>query len=357
MTDRLSPLHAVLPREVAQEIAFKRDAKHTIPRLAEAQVIVIPLIREAIAPMLVRNNDADDITDLVLAGKNRVLMIASKTKGVERRVGARILRALTNAEGGPLGGRYPANKTMLSADNVRNAYDLNTFVFGDSAKDAKGESAIYSVHAAVLYSDAVSIQARAKSIYEQFRHGGIAEDGGSFDAEKDGASSNIFTTRYVKPGTLFVQSLVIPGNRLTRVALDHLLLAVGSAGAYGGQTAITGTNLRTHVCGIYWGRLEREIDAPLRMLGRVGDDTAEPKAEVVRERLAAAFAGAYPHGCPPAELDGYILDLIHAFETDDPDLVERYRTASTQLADLYQAWFFGGAKKAKRKGKAQAAGG
>ncbi|MGA7981796.1 MAG: type I-D CRISPR-associated protein Csc2, partial [Chromatiaceae bacterium] len=220
-----------------------------------------------------------------------------------------------------------------------------------------GESAIYSVHAAVLYSDAVSIQARAKSIYEQFRHGGIAEDGGSFDAEKDGASSNIFTTRYVKPGTLFVQSLVIPGNRLTRVALDHLLLAVGSAGAYGGQTAITGTNLRTHVCGIYWGRLEREIDAPLRMLGRVGDDTAEPKAEVVRERLAAAFAGAYPHGCPPAELDGYILDLIHAFETDDPDLVERYRTASTQLADLYQAWFFGGAKKAKRKGKAQAAGG
>ncbi|WP_200374639.1 type I-D CRISPR-associated protein Cas7/Csc2 [Thiocystis violacea] len=343
-----------MTQSVAQEITFKKDAKHTIPRLAEAQVVVIPLIREAIAPLLVRNNDADDVTDLVLAGKNRILMIASKTKGVERRVGSRILRALTNAEGQSLGGRYPANKTMLSADNVRDAYDLNTFVFGDSAKDAKGDKAIYSVHAAVLYSDAMSIQPRAKSIYEQFRHGGIAEDGGSFDAENSGASSNIFTTRYVKPGTLFVQSLVIPGNRLTRAALDHLLLAIGSAGAYGGQTAITGTNLRTHACGIYWGRLEREINAPLRMLEQVDDDTAAPKVETVRDRLAAAFANAYPHGCAPTDLDGYILELMQAFEQDDADLLDRYRTASIQLADLYQGWFFGGEKTPKGKGKAKA---
>jgi len=194
----LNDLYSLLPTDVAQTLQLKDET--TIPKLPEAQVIVIPLVREAVAPMLIRNNDVDDITDMPLAGKNRVLMIASKTKGVERRNGARILRTLG------VGGRFPTNKTYIREDNIRDAYDLNTYVFGDSAKSAGGGSAIYSVHSAVLYSDAVSVQSRAESVMDQFRQGGISEDGGAFDVETKSASSNIFTTRYVIPGTLFVQT-------------------------------------------------------------------------------------------------------------------------------------------------------
>src|SRR5438093_7108538 len=74
-----------------------------IPVLPEAQCIVIPIVRETVAPMLIRNNDADMVTDIRAAGKLRVRMIASKTKGVEKRSVNHILRSLR------LGGRKEAN--------------------------------------------------------------------------------------------------------------------------------------------------------------------------------------------------------------------------------------------------------
>ncbi len=54
----------------------------------------------------------------------------------------------------------------------------------------------------------------------------------------------------------------------------------------------TGTNLRTHFCGIYWGRLEREINAPIRMLSKVDRDEAEPDPDMICQGLAQAFADA-----------------------------------------------------------------
>ncbi|MDS4022800.1 MAG: type I-D CRISPR-associated protein Cas7/Csc2 [Candidatus Competibacter sp.] len=332
----LNNLYSLLPTDVAQTLQLKEET--TIPKLPEAQVIVIPLLREAIAPMLIRNNDVDDITDMALAGKNRVLMIASKTKGVERRNGARILRTLD------VGGRYPTNKSYIR-DNIREVYDLNTYVFGDSAKDAGGGSAIYSVHSAVLYSDAVSVQSRAESVMDQFRQGGISEDGGTFDAETKSASSNIFTTRYVVPGTLFVQTLVMTGRRMTAMALDHLLLSIGLSGAYGGQTAITGTNLRTHFAGIYWGRLERPINAPKLLLeGLASTDVAEKRAY-----LETRFQESYPDYCDSMALDAHLKDLVDRFERDDPELRQRYQATKQQMADLFAGWFVGSKEKKTAK--------
>lgn len=334
----LNDLYSLLPTDVAQTLQLKDET--TIPKLPEAQVIVIPLVREAVAPMLIRNNDVDDITDMPLAGKNRVLMIASKTKGVERRNGARILRTLG------VGGRFPTNKTYIREDNIRDAYDLNTYVFGDSAKSAGGGSAIYSVHSAVLYSDAVSVQSRAESVMDQFRQGGISEDGGAFDVETKSASSNIFTTRYVIPGTLFVQTLVMTGRRMTATALDHLLLAIGLSGAYGGQTAVTGTNLRTHLAGIYWGRLERPVNAPKILLEQLA---ATRNAAEIRAGLETLFGQIYPGHCDSETLSGHLAGLVERFEQDDPELRQRYQAAKQQMADLFASWFVGNKEKKSAK--------
>lgn len=313
------------------------DKPYDIPALPEAQCIVIPLVREAIAPILVRNNDADEITDMAFEDAkhtriNRVRIIASKTKGVERRRGAQILRALG------MGGWTAANKAAVpKGKKPGEVFDLNSLVFGDSGMiDDGGKKFVAPIHAAVLYSDAISIQPKCDIIHSVFRQGGIAEDGGNFDAENHQSSNHIFTTYAVNPGALFVQCLVLPGRRLTRPALDHLLLSIGLTGAYGGATAVTGTNLRTHCVGIYWGRLERAINAPGEMLKAIG---AAHDTETVLQALEQGFTKEYPHAISKIVLDAALDALIDDFESNSADLIARYATTKTQVAALFDAWF------------------
>ena len=325
------------------EIIAKNELAGTpydIPALPEAQFIVIPVVREAVAPILVRNNDSDDVTDIVLAGANRVRMIASKTKGVERRRGSQILRSLG------VGGKGAANKTFIpKGRNAGEVLDLNSFVFGDAAKGE--ESAIYPVHAAVLYSDAISVRPKKDLINDVFRQGGIYEDGGNFDSESKKSSNNIFTTYAVNPGTFFVQSLVIPGHRMTRAAFDHLLLSVGLAGSYGGQTAVTGTNIRTHFVGIFWGKMERSLNAPMEMLLKIGE---ERSVDGILSILASEFASQYPHSVDRKTLEASIGSLIDRFESNDPSLLSQYAVAQQKVSDLFNAWF-GTSSQKNKKGK------
>lgn len=309
-----------------------------IPALPEAQCIVIPIVRETVAPMLIRNNDADMVTDIHAAGKLRVRMIASKTKGVEKRRGNQILRSLG------LGGRTAANKAYIrSGESAGTVFDLNTFVFGDSANGAA--KAIYPVHAAVLYSDALSIQNLEQPIIDDvFRQGGISEEYVSFDAQTQKTSANIFTTRAVLPNVLFVQSLVMIGRRITREAFDHLLLSIGLAGSYGGATATTGTNLKTHLCGVYWGAFERSINAPQEMLQALQTLENEQSLDVqqVITHLEQGFSHpetGYRHHIAAEPLRQYVAHLIEAFETDDKALLDGYQKASEQMRELFDAWF------------------
>jgi len=107
---------------------------------------------------------------------------------------------------------------------------------------------------------------------------------------------------------------------MTREALDHLLLSIGLAGSYGGATATTGTNLKTHLGGVYWGAFERSINAPQEMLHALHTLEGEP--------ICGRGAGAGPsragfqssrHWLPPhiaAEpLRQYVAQLVQAFET------------------------------------------
>ncbi|MCL6576733.1 type I-D CRISPR-associated protein Cas7/Csc2 [Kyrpidia sp.] len=323
-----------LPTQVWQTYEMARKP-FEIPRLPQAQCIVIPLVREAIAPLIVRNNDPDEITDQVLAGENRIRMIASKTKGVERRRGAQILRALK------LGGYSAANKAFISKNKgyrPSKVFDLNTFVFGDSAKG--DGNAIYPVHSAVLYSDAISVQPKKSQVESVFRQGGVYEDGGNLDAEDKETSSNIFNTYSVKPGTLFIQTAVFLGNRITRAGLEHWLLATGLAGSYGGATATTGTNLRTHFAGIYWGTLERDINAPSEILKRLqatGEEAVD--ATQVVTFLEKLFSEAYPYGIEADQTTAYIDELAAELENRAPRLVSQYETGAKDVGELFDRWF------------------
>src|SRR5262249_44201016 len=147
----------------------------------------------------------------------------------------------------------------------------------------------------------------------------------SFDAQTGKTSSNIFTTRAVLPNTLFVQSLVMIGRRMPREAFDHLLLSIGLAGSYGGATATTGTNLKTHLCGVYWGAFERSINAPQEMLRALHTLESEPSVDVAQglAHLDQAFSHpetGYPHHIAAESLRQYVAQLIQAFETDDKAL-------------------------------------
>jgi CRISPR-associated protein Csc2 len=333
----MNTLFAHLAQEVKTTYTLEKDP-FDIPALPEAQCIVIPVVRETIAPMLIRNNDADMVTDMRAAGKLRVRMIASKTKGVERRRGSQILRSLG------VGGRAAANKAYIGkSESAGTIFDLNTFVFGDSA-NGEGK-AIYPVHAAVLYSDALSIQDLDQPIIDDvFRQGGISEEYVSFDAERKQTSSNIFTTQAVLPNTLFVQALVMIGRRMTREALDHLLLSIGLAGSYGGATATTGTNLKTHLCGVYWGAFERSINAPQEMLHALHTLESEPSVDIaqVLAHLEQAFSHpetGYRHHIAAEPLRQYVAQLVQAFETDDKALIDGYHKAAEQMRDLFDAWF------------------
>ena len=338
-----SDLFSTLPTTMHAEYALKEVV--TIPRLPQSQCIVLPLVRTSIAPMLIRNNDAELTTDLQMAGMTRIRMIASKTKGVERRRGAQILRMLG------IGGFAAANKAFKPKDKpMSTIFDLNTVLFGDSAKGT--EKAIYPVHAAALYSDAISVEPVAHQIDAVFRQGGVYEDGGTYDAENQGTSSNIFTTYSVKAGTRFVQTLVLTGNRVTREALDHLLLSIGLAGAYGGATAVTGTNLQTTVAGIYWGALERPINAPGQILPHLNSDTT---TEDIVATIANLFGQHYPQGIGPSATSEYLDDLVYRLEHEDAALIRQYGHGAEQAAQLFDAWFTGSTTKSQHKRRAASA--
>src|SRR3954465_10714210 len=90
----------------------------------------------------------------------------------------------------------------------------------------------------------------------------MAEDGTNFDAERHQNSTNIFNRSFLRPGALLFQTICFNGRTAPVEALDHLLLSIGMAGAYGGQPWFYGVNVRNHVVGLYAGGFEREVGSP-----------------------------------------------------------------------------------------------
>ena len=313
---------------VEEVVAANGKDTYLMPSRRNAGHIAIALIREVTAPTVFRNAE-EEITDIEdRNGVRRVRATPSKFKFGERGRGLLVLRAWN------VGGRLPQNRTAVGDRMpVRDALDLNTLVFGDSAMWG---SRVLPVKAAVQYSDALSTVPYRDAVSESFHHRGD-ESGTLWDAEAKRNTENLFTRHFVLPGTLLVQVLTSNGRQLPPIGLDHLLLSLGLAGSYGGQTSVTGINVRTHIAGIFAARLEPPIASPYELLRDLPSESSS-----VTELAAAivqAMSGHYQTRADTDEAAGYQRQLVDAFERDDADLRSRYREAAPKIADLFERHF------------------
>ncbi len=247
---------------------------YVCPAMKNLGCISLVLIREAIAPVLFRNAEAE-ITDIDIGEDVHIRAVPNKFKYPERSRGLQILRYYG------VGGRMPQNRTVLvKGQKPSEAFDLNTLVLGDSANQ---ENRVLPIKAAVNYSDALSLLPKHVCVDETF-HNRAMEDGTLFDAEDKKNSDNLFNRHFIKPGTLMVQVLSTRGKSLPPLGLKHLLLCMGLAGVYGGQTSLTGVNIRTRIAGIYGGHFEQSLTSPYELIKalavRVDLDKSNP-AEVI----------------------------------------------------------------------------
>ena len=302
--------------------------KYVIPALKNLGSVTIPMIREVIAPASFRN-EQPEITDVEFKGVRRVRAVANKFKFGERQRGLQVLRLFG------AGGACPQNRTELpKGGTAGNVFDLNTVVFGDSTDAAKK---VLPVKASALYSDAVSLAPYADCVGKTF-HNRAAEDGTLFDSETKKNSSNLFERHFLEPGTLLIQTVTFNGRTAPVEAVEHFLLCVGLAGAYGGQTSVYGINVRTNLAGIYGAPFERDISSPyllVEALGHLNDSTTATEA------LSKLFSARFPVSIASSESHDLQRNLIAKLESDDADMRARYVEGHRKIAAFFDAWFEG----------------
>ena len=318
--------------DLIEEVAGTRNKPYVLPARRNAGHLAVVLIREIVAPTVFRNAEEETTDILDLDGVRRVRATPSKFKFGERGRGLLVLRTYE------VGGRLPQNRTEVTNNMpIHMAFDLNTMVFGDSAM--KGTS-VLPVKAAVQYSDGLSTVPYVDAVGSVF-HNRSDETGTLWDAETKKNSTNLFTRHYVQPGTLLLQVLTSNGRQLPPAGLDHLLLSLGLAGSYGGQTSVTGVNVRTHIAGIFGGRLETPLSSPYALIQAIQSGVSMDGLKV--EELAAVVGSTmtpqYQVYMPAVDTNAYQHSLVDAFEQDSDWLRLQYADTAEQVADMFDRYF------------------
>jgi len=323
----LTPYLATIDQLLEQSSSEKnKDYFH--PKRKNLGTVSFVLLREAIAPVVFRNAE-QEITDIEFGNDTYIRAVPNKFKYPERARGLQVLRAMA------AGGRWPQNKTAVpKGGKPSDAFDLNTLVFGDSANH---DNRVLPVRAAVNYSDGLSLRDKYLCVEESF-HNRAAEDGTLFDAESKKNSDNLFTRHFIRPGTLMVQVLSTRGRLLPLIGLKHLLLSVGLAGSYGGQTAVTGTNIRTRFVGAYADPFEPAIGSPYELLKGLGEGASDDPT-AMGERLHALSSPAYELTIPGAEVEAWVEQIIAEFNQPESPLQQEYTAAKPAVARLFDEWF------------------
>lgn len=303
------------------------------PALKNLGSISLVLIRETIAPVIFRNSEPE-ITDIEVGAEPHIRAVPNKFKYPERGRGLQILRAFK------AGGKMAQNKTALfKGQKPSDGFDLNTLVFGDSSN---WENRVLPVKAAVNYSDALSVLPKHFCVDETF-HNRAMEDGTLWDAAENKNSDNLFSRHFIKPGTLLIQVLSTRGRLLPQIGLDHLLLSIGVAGTYGGQTSVTGTNIRSHLAGIYAGHFEQAETSPYSLVKALAiKDDDQPTANNVSQLTDAIHQLLTPiHeiSMNAQEAQSYQQQLIERFEKDHQALAAEYQQAAQHVAQFFDEWF------------------
>lgn len=312
-----------------------RDA-YVQPALKNLGSVAIPIIREVVAPAAFRNADPE-VTDIDVHGTRRVRAVSNKFKYGERSRGLQVLRYF-NA-----GGNMPQNRTAFTGkEKVSSGYDMNTVVFGDSANYDKR---VLPVKASFQYSDAISIAPYGACVDATF-HNRASEDGTLFNAEKKENSVNLFERHFIVPGSLLLQVITINGRTAPIEALDHFLLSLGLAGAYGGQTSVYGINVKNHVVGIYGGRFERPVASPYEAIRDMGELTGDDARDLpsLLSKVDGLFSGNYPVRVAGKEVAEQQKSLISALERNDDEFATSYRDSGKKIGEFFDAWFLGEGK-------------
>jgi len=259
----------------------------------------------------------------------------------EKGRGLQILRAYG------VGGRLPQNKTFLrKTEKPSDAFDMNTLVFGDSTMH---DNRVLPVRAAVNYSDGLSLLPKHLCVDETF-HNRAMEDGTLFDAADKKNSESLFTRYFILPGTLMIQVLSTRGKVLPPEGLNHLLLSMGIAGLYGGQTSSTGVNIRSRLVGLYGSKFEQPLTSPYEIVKALKNTVVDKKdANAVIKMLHGMMAEIHEISMKPEELNAYQNKLVKQFEKEDPALKKMYEKASPKVAELFDSWFGTGKEAGKEK--------
>ncbi|EFK07866.1 putative CRISPR-associated protein Csc2 [delta proteobacterium NaphS2] len=307
-----------------------KEGQYIHPALKNLGCVSLVVVREAIAPVVFRNAE-QEITDIEILEEPYIRAIPNKFKYPEKGRGLQILRAYG------VGGRLPQNKTTLRKNQKpSDAYDLNTLVFGDSTTH---DNRILPVRAGMNYSDGLSLLPKHFCVDESF-HNRAMEDGTLFDAESKKNSDNLFTRYFILPGTLMVQVLSTRGKVLPQEGLDHLLLSMGLAGAYGGQTSTTGVNIHSRLAGIYGSKFERAETSPYELVKALSGNRADLKdPKDVGEKIHNLLMPLHEAAMTPDEARSYQRNLVERFEADDPELKDQYTKAAPKVAELFDSWF------------------
>jgi hypothetical protein len=175
------------------------------------------------------------------------------------------------------------------------------------------------------------------------------ESGTLYDDEKQENSVNLFNRHFVLPGTLLIQVISTRGRVLPRIGLDHLLLCLGVAGTYGGQTSITGTNIRTHLVGLYGDAFEQAETSPYVLLKTLPNTSSSLTKKVgeLSQHLHEQLSDVHQLALSSAEITAYQHRLLERFENNFDDLKKDYKHAKDQLDDFYNGWFIKPEKKKK----------
>ncbi|MGD9732380.1 MAG: hypothetical protein AB7U45_09375 [Desulfamplus sp.] len=308
------------------------DGKGTYihPALKNSGVVLLVLIRKAIGPVMIRNSE-EEITDIEFNGATYIRAVPNKFKYPERGRGLQILRAFG------AGGRLPQNKTALgSQQKPSDAFDMNALVFGDSTTH---NNRVLPIKSAVNHSDALSFIPKYLCVDESF-HNRAMEDGTLFNAENKKNSDNLFNRHFILPGTLMVQVLSTRGRVLPIEGLNHLLLSMGVAGAYGGQTSITGTNISTIPVGMYGAKFERPETSPyeiVRMFKDMELDATDEKSVI--ENIHKIMQKVHVKSMSSEDISAYQSDLMDKFEKNDQELKKSYLESALKVGELFDNWF------------------
>lgn len=334
MFEKLSPYLGNI--DALTSMGHDGKAEYVHPALRQLGAVSVVLVREIVAPAVFRNLEAE-MTEISFGGMSFVRAVPNKFKFKERGRGLQLLRHFK------AGGDYAQNRHVIPERKgsgkdalpfpPSEAFDMNAVVFGDSVNQG---SRVLPIKASILYSDGLSLCDYGEAVGKTF-HNRASEDGSLFNAATKQNSSNLFERHYVLPGTLFVQVLTTTGRTLPMEGFRHLMLSLGEGNAYGGQTSVTGVNVRNHLVGIYASRSERPETSPYVLASQVqGRDL-----EKVCGALHGLLAPAHEVCVGRQEAEEGRSALLRQLNGADPALEASYSEAHRKVGAMFDAWFTG----------------